>query len=164
MSKIDVELLAEVERRSGRVTPQNVVDAARSPRHPWHARFCWSDKIAGARFRLDQARELIANVTLTIRTETTILSAPHYVRDPDLPAGEQGYVSVVQLRTEEGRARAALLVEVQRVSHMLRRMLDLARILDLDRAVQPMLAQLDEVTLSLGRLNGGGERPDVRPN
>lgn len=52
------ELLA-VRRQYGMLTPVNVVDAARSEDHPLHSRFEWDDAVAGERYRLDQARQLI---------------------------------------------------------------------------------------------------------
>lgn len=54
--------LEQVRADFGRLTPANVVDAARATSHPLHDRFEWDDSIAGERYRRIQARELIRSV------------------------------------------------------------------------------------------------------
>jgi hypothetical protein len=51
-----------VER--GQLTPQAVVDEARPPDSELHNRFEWDDEVAGEKYRLVQARELIRSVTI----------------------------------------------------------------------------------------------------
>lgn len=54
------EALAEITQASaGRLTPNLVVDAARSNNHPLHQHFEWDDSVAAEQFRLDQARNII---------------------------------------------------------------------------------------------------------
>lgn len=57
----------EVRASTGALTPSNVVDVARSPEHPLHIRFEWDDNIAGEKYRLAQAGELIRSVQLVFR-------------------------------------------------------------------------------------------------
>lgn len=61
--------LMSVRAAYGALTPPLVVEAARSPQHPLHARFEWDDSIAAEAYRLVQARELIRAVRVGYRTE-----------------------------------------------------------------------------------------------
>lgn len=54
--------LLEIRAESGRLVPQDVVDAARDERHPLHSRFEWDDSVAGEGYRRIQAAELIRSV------------------------------------------------------------------------------------------------------
>lgn len=54
--------LLEVRRQAGILTPQVVLEFARDESHPLHSRFEWDDSVAGERYRIDQARELIRTV------------------------------------------------------------------------------------------------------
>lgn len=48
----------------GEVTARDVVDAARSGNSPLHSYFEWNDKKAADRFRLEQARNMLANIKI----------------------------------------------------------------------------------------------------
>jgi hypothetical protein len=50
------------------LTPGIVVDEARDPEHPLHARFEWDDSVAGEKWRHHQAHELITSVKITYKT------------------------------------------------------------------------------------------------
>lgn len=66
MSDLRAQLL-EIRAITGKLTPEAVVDAARSESHPLHARFEWDDAIAGERYRLSQGAELIRSVKVEYR-------------------------------------------------------------------------------------------------
>lgn len=51
--------LHAIRDTAGELTPRVVVDVARDPGHPLHNRFEWDDSVAGEKYRLHQARELI---------------------------------------------------------------------------------------------------------
>jgi hypothetical protein len=57
------------ETRGGRLLPIDVVDSARDEASPLHICFEWDDAICGERYRLDQARSLIANVRVRLTGE-----------------------------------------------------------------------------------------------
>lgn len=58
---------AELEKvrtaHRGRLHPKHVVDAARDPKSPLHDKFEWDDRKASEAYRLQQATELIRQVT-----------------------------------------------------------------------------------------------------
>lgn len=118
------------ETHGGRLTPEAVVDAARDPDSILHAHFEWDDGKAGAAHRLNQARTIIRSVRVVIRTETTRIESVAYVRDPQAGASEQGYRSVVSLRSDKDVARDALINEVTRARSMMIRCRELAAALD----------------------------------
>ena len=72
------QALAEIEHDTGCLTPAVVVAAAKAKTHPLHDRFEWDDKIAGARYRLDQARELIRSVKIEVLNDDRL--GPRHVR------------------------------------------------------------------------------------
>lgn len=133
-----LELLAN----TGPLTPQAVVDDARKKTSPLHNEFEWDDKKAGHHWRLQQARRLIASVTLTVINEERIISTVAYVRDPEAAGNEQGYVRTVDLQSDKGRALAAIMGEVGRIEAHLIRTRSLASALDLDDEVAEMLVKL----------------------
>jgi hypothetical protein len=59
------EQLQGIYETHGRLTPAIVVDEARPEDHPLHTSFEWDDSIAGEKFRLNQARDLIQSVRIT---------------------------------------------------------------------------------------------------
>ena len=123
----------------GRLTPEMVVNDARDESSPLHAHFTWDVDQAAAERWLDQARTLIRSVEVTFRTETTVVRAPYFVRDPEAGAKEQGYIAVKALRTEADLAREALVDEFSRVAGMLRRARNLAKALQMDAEVSALV-------------------------
>lgn len=55
----------KIEKRDGILTPQAVVDEAKSPTCLIHDMFDWNDMSASEKYRLGQARKLIKEVTIT---------------------------------------------------------------------------------------------------
>src|ERR1700756_5197076 len=80
-----------LEERHGKITPKLVVDDAKSKTSPLHRFFDWNVTRAAYKFWLDQARELIASVTVVVHTDHRTITSVAYVRDPNAEAHEQGY-------------------------------------------------------------------------
>jgi hypothetical protein len=55
-------LLTQVRHDKGKLTATTLVAAAKPATHPLHDRFEWNDKVAGQKYRLVQAAELIRSV------------------------------------------------------------------------------------------------------
>lgn len=122
--------------RQGRLTPDEVLAAARDQASPLHDSFEWDEAKAAHAHRLDQARSLIRSVMVVVTVEDRKLSTVTYVRDPVVAAAEQGYVSLEQLRTEPTAAHAMLMLELVRIEGCLRRAQDLADVLGMGALVQ----------------------------
>lgn len=59
-------LLLEIrEQNGGRLTPPIVLDAAKAEDHPLHSHFEWDDTVAGHRYRLAQAQQLLVRAKVT---------------------------------------------------------------------------------------------------
>lgn len=54
--------LKKLQKRSGKLKPEDVVDAASYEDHPLHEYFEWDDTEAAEQYRLEQARHLIRTV------------------------------------------------------------------------------------------------------
>lgn len=141
MNTLRRALETEIARlaKNGRVTPEQVVAAARDPANPLHEEFEWDDSVAAHQWRLDQARAIIRSVRVTIEVQDIKVPVISYVRDPE--ADGQGYRSVVSLRTEEEIARQALASELNRVASSASRAREVALGLGLTDQVEQQLAE-----------------------
>ena len=70
--------LQAIYDESGELKPAIVVDKARDPEHPLHGRFEWDDQVAGEKYRLQQAGDLIRSVEWVYAEEPD--GAPKKVR------------------------------------------------------------------------------------
>ena len=138
-SKIHARLLKLAA--AGTLTPEAVVADAKPAKSLLHGEFEWDDKIAGHKFRLDQARDMIASVRVYIELKTEVVVAPCYIRDPDAAANEQGYQSVANLRNDKDRALDALISEAGRAAAYMGRVRALAVALDLEDQVDDIIGQ-----------------------
>lgn len=118
------------------------VDDAASEDSPLHDLLEWNDAIAGDQYRISQAREIIRSVSYTYVRHTTIVTAPVYMRDPDVSSG---YTTVASLATDEDRARAALINEFVAVRGRLERARKLARALELEHEIDKLLHGIADV-------------------
>ena len=133
-----VERLARLEAK-GSLTPDNVLKDARKETSPLHGEFEWDDSIAGHKYRLEQARSLIAGHKVYIERRSYTITAPAYIRDPSAGTGEQGYRSVASLKSDRDLAREALISEAGRAAAYLERVRSLAVALDLESELEPIL-------------------------
>lgn len=139
------QILDDIQRRRGALRPRDVVEEARDPSHPLHDHFEWDDARAGQMYREQQARELLQTVYVRLRQGEVQLTVPNYVRDPRAPATEQGYVSVVKIRTERELAADAIRAEFERARSAMRRARDLAKALGMTEDVDGLLAELERL-------------------
>lgn len=106
------EILKEVEARYGQVTPDTLIEEARSGRiHDLHEYFDWDANSALERSLKVQARTFITSVTTWYTHRNHSYEAVSYVRDPSKPAKEQGYRSVTYLRSNPDEALQSVLLE-----------------------------------------------------
>lgn len=146
--------LAQIEEaNAGVLTPDAVVADARRKDSPLHSCFEWDTKKAAQAYWVIQARELITSIRVEVRTETKVVSAVYYVRDPNAESDKQGYVSVKTLKTDEAMARDALIQAFSRVADLLRSARDLAAVLGVDDRVDQFVNEI----VSFRRDIRGGE-------
>ena len=63
--------LARIETEEGNLLPRTIVAQARSPRSPLHKCFDWSNRVAGDKWRLMQASQLVLHVRMVLPDDTT---------------------------------------------------------------------------------------------
>lgn len=132
--------LQQLESDHGTITPEVVVSDAKNTDSPLHGLFDWNTEQAAHRYWLHRAREIIKSVRLvSATTETLIIDAPHYVRDPSVASKEQGYISVVQLQKHPDQARGSLKLEFARVEGALTRARALAVALDMTEDIESLI-------------------------
>ncbi len=136
------KVIARLERiataHKGRLTAESVVKDAAAPSSPLHGFFEWDDKVAGHRYRLDQARELIRSVRIEVEVDSRVIPTIKYVRDQ---TQEQGYVEVTSLRTDNDLARETMRAELSRVISLLERARGIAAVLGFAKEFDALLAR-----------------------
>lgn len=137
--------LRKIETQEGRLTPADVIAAARPPKHPLHSQFEWDDKVAGEQYRIEQARRLIRSVRVMVQVDERTIKAVAYVRDPAADHEDQGYRAIVNLATDEDAARAAIVAAFADAAAHLRRARDLASALGLAAEVDDLIERVASV-------------------
>lgn len=141
-------LNAIADRNDGRLTPDVVVREAKKKTSVLHKHFTWDIKKAAEERWLDQARELIRTVHVNVVTRQETFRVRAFVRDPEKPGYEQGYVALRVLRSDEEVARQALILEASRIATSLKRFRELATVLGLEGRVDEMNSILQTVVSS----------------
>jgi len=129
--KVTADAVAELNAlagRSGKLTPEQVIEAAEDESSPLHGCFTWDDTEAAAKWRIEEARELIRSVHIEITVEERTVRSVAYVRDQTQPQAVAGYVSTLKVRKQtpdvlraEFAAVAALLERAAGIAHALDR-------------------------------------------
>lgn len=91
------EELQRISERDGILKPNMVVDEARAEDSPIHDLFDWNDTSAGEKYRLWQARQLIATVRVEYKDKE--VDAYYNVQIETVP--QQGYYSLEQVVSSE---------------------------------------------------------------
>lgn len=154
------------DRSGGALTPEAVVEDARDPDSPLHDYFEWDVRLAAEKHWLDTARSIIRSVEVVVRTERVEVKAPVYVRDPDRPSGEAGYVAVKHIRSDYDAAEAVLKSDAQRVMEMYRRLIANTINLGLEETLDARLTVLSQEMRGLASAlleRKRAESPQPRP-
>jgi len=118
--------LRDLEDKWGRLDTRIVLEDAASPDSPTHGSFEWDDTVAGAAFRLEQARTLIRRVKFEVIIEEVPTRVVKYVRDPGRPA-ESMYRSIPRIRSAT-MAAGVMAAELARILGNVDRSLGIARV------------------------------------
>ena len=145
--KARLEAIARIN--GGVLRPFDVVQDARQPDSPLHELFEWDVEEAAQEHWMHTARRIIASVKVNITTETIVLKAPAYVRDPRLHGREQGYLETIKIRTEHEIAKEVLAGEVQNVISALRRARNVAAALDMESEIDRLMEEFLDMRMRL---------------
>ena len=146
---VKARLEAIARNNGGVLRPFDVVQDARQPDSPLHELFEWDVEEAAQEHWMHTARRIIASVKVNITTETIVLKAPAYVRDPRLHGREQGYLETIKLRTEHEIAKEVLAGEVQNVISALRRARNVAAALDMESEIDHLMEEFLDMRMRL---------------
>lgn len=86
--------IESLRRKSGLVTPEIVVDAARSEHSPLHNEFEWDDGVAAEQYRIAQAGYLIRAVVMVPSTDNHLVRPTRQFVYVTSPEGQRGYTNV----------------------------------------------------------------------
>lgn len=105
--------LEGIYRTKGVLTPQIVVDVARPENHPLHDRLCWDNDVAGEKYRLIQAHQLIQSVRIKYVTSDRPkdIRAWQPVYGPD--SRQPGYEPTEEVLQDDFK-RAVLIQQMER--------------------------------------------------
>lgn len=73
------DILMEIIRQYGDLTPEILLKEATDPAHPLHDRFDWNDQSAAQQHRLNQARQLIRSVKVTVKTASEDVEVRRFI-------------------------------------------------------------------------------------
>lgn len=132
-------LIELTERNGGTLRPDDVIEAAKKKDSPLNACFEWDKSKAALEHWRDTARELIRSVRVVIQNQSVTIRAPYFVRDPEASGKDQGYVALQSIRSESEKARELLVDEFARAATVLRRAKEIAKALEMQDEVEPLI-------------------------
>jgi len=142
MNDVTQELNRLAKEHGGNLTPEIVIAAAQNPDSALHEQFDWDDDSAAHKWRLHQARALIRGATLIVKTGETRTILPAFVRDPDKPHHEQGYISTVKVKSDAETVHAVLTEEFARAASIMARARKLAAYFGMEEEVADVESQI----------------------
>lgn len=128
--------------QDGNISPEDLLTAAEPEDSPIHDLFEWDNATAGHKFRVDQARSVITRFRVEYVHHVREIRAPVYIRNPELPKRESGYVRLSLLKTREEAAAEALQREINAVAGLVARTRAVADGLGLQEMCEEKLSAL----------------------
>ncbi len=136
------ELESIRKKYGGVLKPADVVRFARNKSTALHSRFCWDDTEAAKRYRLWQARDIIASVTfIPSKGGNTRIRAYVSLR-PD--RGEDSYRAVVDVLSVDEQRSQMLHDALEDLKMLRRRYSVLTEIINLDIPIAALQKAMDE--------------------
>lgn len=110
-NEIKMGILLGLRRDDGTLRPLDIVEAARTDDHPLHGEFEWDNSVAGQKYRLHQAEQLIRTVVVKVKEDSEPIRMFVSLRE-DREQGT-GYRTVVDVLTDDDKT-AQLLNETRK--------------------------------------------------
>jgi hypothetical protein len=122
MANLRDELRRIYTKMGGEITPQAVVDDSRPPDAPLHNRFEWDNTVAGEKYRIVQAQELIRSAfTVYARDKRGPKTVREFVSTYQAGSPETGVYKRTEEMLQDPVSEAILLRECQRAIEDLKR-------------------------------------------
>jgi len=113
--EILLSALKEIEKKKGYVTPKDFVDYSRPESSLTHKYFKWDDEKAAEKYRLWQARQLIAEVRVEYLGRVT--DAYYNVTTIINSVPQQGYFSVAKVLSSDELYRKVLVEAIKELQY-----------------------------------------------
>ena len=145
--------LRELENKNGQLTPEAVLQAARSSNSPLHnCGFEWNKEAAAHKYNVEVARSLICTVRYRIETsDHGVIKAPVYVRDPHAEHASQGYVALREIVQRGPDAHVIVANEVEQALSHLGRALSVGIALGFNDEIGKLIASAEKFKLRVER-------------
>jgi len=132
----------------GTLRPRDVIEDARPEDSPMHSYFEWDDGIAGNKYRIQQARELIRSfraVATPIVDEEYAIFTPKYIKDTTLGVNVPGYMPISSVKDRKVEAKETILVELNRIISSINRAQGISRYFKLEGYFEKLLINTREI-------------------
>jgi hypothetical protein len=144
VSAEEVKVLADIHERDGLLKPRAVVDEARPEESPIHDRFTWDDHVAGEKYRVYEARDLIKRVVMVLPDKPE-QKVPVYVSlGSDRVGDGGGYRPLPQVLSSEDLEREMLRTAYAELQSIRKRYADLKQLAGVMRAIDRALPKDEE--------------------
>lgn len=127
----------------GDLKPEAVIADAKDKTSPLHGCFEWDLKKAAHEHWMDTARALIRSVKVEVTIEEVRFTLPAYLKNPQVPGNETGYVPITKARNDSDMARAIIVDEFKRARAALERARVVAKALSMETTLETMIASID---------------------
>ena len=133
--------LEKIEKEQGEITNKAVVEAAKSKKSVLHNLFDWDDKIAGEKWRLTQARNIIAALVVVPEDKGGYdkRAFVNIVSDPENPAHPPRFINYETAMNDE-ETRNILLTNAMRELHVFKekykKLKELAKVIEAINSIE----------------------------
>ncbi len=126
----------------GRISPPIVLEDARDPKSPLHNAFEWDDSIAGEKYRLEQAGDIIRCYKVETTVEEVVYRCRAFYPDPEANSGCIAITSAGGPKLQDKTKSAMVLDAVARATDLIRSVHTLSLVLGQREAVEQCLQAL----------------------
>jgi hypothetical protein len=138
---------------NGLLHPPAIVEAAKPASSPLHSLFEWDDAVAGAAYRVVQARNVVQALEVEIVTrEGEVRENVRAFVNIVTKTGDQGYVGMLWAASDKEVVRALLGKALDELNHWRRRYGDLVELGRLTNAIDEQVAALELARLDAPQL------------
>lgn len=144
-SKVDANAagaeLEKIERENGEITSKAVVEVAKSEQNVLHKLFDWDNKIAGEKWRLTQARSIIAALVVVPEKKGGYdkRAFVNIVNDPENPSHPPRFINYETAMNDE-ETRNILLANAMRELHVFKekykKLKELAKVIEAINSIE----------------------------
>ena len=138
--RVQQELQTIADRYDGKLPASAVVDFARDPSTALHARFDWDDSVAAEKWRLEQARTIIARVKITFDHRPNVQVRAWVSLPQDRVTDEPSYRATVNVMSDSDLRQQLLSSVKDELVRLRRKHADLSELASVWVAIDGALA------------------------